>query len=371
MYQSLAEPSWGSCVAHHRARLLVTPATSLVITTPTTLTQYPLSRVLRHVQLLCVDEADILLTGSEREATWTILNTIRNMSRDGTSMKSHQTTSVGSAKSMDTEIGTSERRFIFTAATLPSGGRQTVYSQLERWLPKNTLFFKTDSTHKLLSTAELTFIDVGPGLTTPTPTETTACNSKVAKQQQLIHDLHELHSNQCQPKILVFCNSVSSAESLFTFLTKRHTNSPDLCTLTPSHPPWWTNRVGRLYNREETTPTDHQETLRRFRQGGLDVLVCSDLGCRGLDLPNVTAVIQYDFPGNVAEFIHRAGRTARAGKTGNVISYIGEKGRELANEIRDATEGGETMDSLFSRNKMLRRRLKRRMAAQETTPHLC
>ena len=46
------------------------------------------------------------------------------------------------------------------------------------------------------------------------------------------------------------------------------------------------------------------------------MLVSTDLAARGLDLPRVTAVIQFDFPVNSADYLHRAGRTARAGNLG-------------------------------------------------------
>ncbi len=59
-----------------------------------------------------------------------------------------------------------------------------------------------------------------------------------------------------------------------------------------------------------------EETLRQFRESAVRVLICTDLASRGLDLPDVTAVIQFDFPGNSADYLHRAGRTARAGREG-------------------------------------------------------
>ena len=69
--------------------------------------------------------------------------------------------------------------------------------------------------------------------------------------------------------------------------------------------------------------TDKQErkaAIDRFRSGKCPILVTSDLGARGLDIPNITYIVQMDFPSNEDFFIHRAGRTARAGKTGiNVV----------------------------------------------------
>jgi superfamily II DNA/RNA helicase len=69
--------------------------------------------------------------------------------------------------------------------------------------------------------------------------------------------------------------------------------------------------------------SDKQErkaTLDRFRSGKNKILITSDLAARGLDIPNITHIVQMDLPSDEDFFIHRSGRTARAGKTGiNVV----------------------------------------------------
>lgn len=69
--------------------------------------------------------------------------------------------------------------------------------------------------------------------------------------------------------------------------------------------------------------TDKQErksAIDRFRSGKCKLLITSDLAARGLDIPDVTHIIQMDLPNDIDFFIHRSGRTARAGKTGiNVV----------------------------------------------------
>lgn len=69
--------------------------------------------------------------------------------------------------------------------------------------------------------------------------------------------------------------------------------------------------------------TDKQErkaAIDRFRSGKCAILITSDLASRGLDIPNITHIIQMDVPSNDDFFVHRAGRTARAGKTGcNIV----------------------------------------------------
>lgn len=68
-----------------------------------------------------------------------------------------------------------------------------------------------------------------------------------------------------------------------------------------------------------------QEILRDYKKGKIKILVTSDLSARGLDIPDITHVIQMDIPQSQDFFIHRAGRTGRAGKTGiNIL--IGDRG---------------------------------------------
>jgi len=62
--------------------------------------------------------------------------------------------------------------------------------------------------------------------------------------------------------------------------------------------------------------------IRRFREGEVNVLIATDVAARGIDLPDVSHVINYDLPRTADVYIHRIGRTARAGKKGNAISLI-------------------------------------------------
>jgi len=57
-------------------------------------------------------------------------------------------------------------------------------------------------------------------------------------------------------------------------------------------------------------------TLKRFKEGKFNVLVATDVASRGLDIPDVDLVIQLEPPKEVEAYIHRSGRTARAGKEG-------------------------------------------------------
>lgn len=62
--------------------------------------------------------------------------------------------------------------------------------------------------------------------------------------------------------------------------------------------------------------------LRRFRRGKVRCLICSDVAARGIDIPEVTAVINFSAPQHLQTYIHRIGRTARAGRSGYTFTFV-------------------------------------------------
>ena len=73
----------------------------------------------------------------------------------------------------------------------------------------------------------------------------------------------------------------------------------------------------------DNTQALREKVLRRFRSGDLQVLVATDVAARGLDIPNVDCVINYDLPPENEYYVHRIGRTGRAGRTGMSFLFVG------------------------------------------------
>jgi len=93
-------------------------------------------------------------------------------------------------------------------------------------------------------------------------------------------------------------------------------------------------RVGEL----SSLVKDRKKLLAKFARGEIDLLVCSDVMARGIDLEGLDGVILYDVPAYVKTYIHRVGRTARAGKEGLSVTLCEEK--QVKNFLKMVKESG-------------------------------
>jgi ATP-dependent RNA helicase DDX3X len=80
---------------------------------------------------------------------------------------------------------------------------------------------------------------------------------------------------------------------------------------------------------------EREDSLRAFKRATTPVMVATDVASRGLDIPNVTQVINFDLPTNIDDYVHRIGRTGRAGNTGSALSFVNEKNTGVVRELRD------------------------------------
>jgi superfamily II DNA/RNA helicase len=83
----------------------------------------------------------------------------------------------------------------------------------------------------------------------------------------------------------------------------------------------------------DITQAQREKTLADYREGKFPVLVATDVAARGLDIPAISHVINYDLPEAPEDYVHRIGRTGRAGRSGTAISFIGEDQSYLVRDI--------------------------------------
>ncbi len=80
-----------------------------------------------------------------------------------------------------------------------------------------------------------------------------------------------------------------------------------------------------------------EKTVNRFKQGKLDILIATDVAARGLDVERISHVLNYDIPSDTESYVHRIGRTGRAGRKGEAILFVTPKERRLLHSIEKAT----------------------------------
>lgn len=117
-----------------------------------------------------------------------------------------------------------------------------------------------------------------------------------------------LQMHEGAPKTIVFVSSVEAAGTLARLLSSNAVRD-----------------VLGLHSKEYSGKMDkreREEAIECFKNGETTVLVCSDAITRGIDIPGVELVINYDAPVYAKTYVHRAGRTARAGRSGKVVTML-------------------------------------------------
>jgi len=89
--------------------------------------------------------------------------------------------------------------------------------------------------------------------------------------------------------------------------------------------------------------------LKEFREGRSQILVATDVAARGLDIPNVLWVVQYDLPQNIEDYVHRIGRTGRRGNTGTAIAFVNKNNKNVFKGLLQLLhENGQDVPSWFA-----------------------
>ena len=121
-----------------------------------------------------------------------------------------------------------------------------------------------------------------------------------AETRDKIETLRKLLSAENPTKALIFTSRADQVENIYNKLTYK--------------------KVACAALHAKTDKQKRKAAIDRFRSGKEKILITSDLAARGLDIPEISHIIQMDFPSDEDFFIHRSGRTARAGKSGiNVV----------------------------------------------------
>jgi ATP-dependent RNA helicase DeaD len=109
----------------------------------------------------------------------------------------------------------------------------------------------------------------------------------------------------------------------------------------------------------DVAQVQRERTIERLRRGDVDVLVATDVAARGLDVRRVTHVVNYDIPYDTESYVHRIGRTGRAGAAGEAILFVAPRERRMLRLIEKATGQQIELMALPSVNEINSRRTER------------
>ena len=255
------------------------------------------------INTLIIDEADMLLDGGYIRQLENVLMGFRRASK------------------LDASYGVKRVQHVFVAATLPDMGLRSVDAYLQKRFPyaeKVTMAGMHSARHYGLREQTIWI-------------ETEGNKERMEQLVELLNSPVEDGGLKGE-KVMVFLNSGDDVDGAQGALDRAGFPS--------------------VKYHAKISLAERTENLERFRKYSLGVededaaavLVCTDLGARGLDVPGVTAVVQLQFAGNVVAHLHRMGRCGRAGqKNGRGIIFYDEKQRELIEVVRQAETQQERM----------------------------
>ncbi|EDO05781.1 DEAD/DEAH box helicase family protein [Babesia bovis T2Bo] len=134
-----------------------------------------------------------------------------------------------------------------------------------------------------------------------------------ADQEQKLHYLVKLLRENTNGLVLIFVETKRRADMIESYLLKENFMAVNI--------------------HGDRSQQDREEALRLFKTGERPILVATDVAARGLDINNITHVINCDLPANIDDYVHRIGRTGRAGNVGVATSLVSEKDRSILKDL--------------------------------------
>lgn len=135
----------------------------------------------------------------------------------------------------------------------------------------------------------------------------------ICKENDKTAIIKHLFADQKPERVIIFCGSKQKVKELNITLKRKGYN------------------VEAMHSDLEQKQRD--EVMLGFKAGRIDILVATDIVARGIDIDDITLVINYDVPRDAEDYVHRIGRTARAGRNGRAVTLVGEKDRYALRNI--------------------------------------
>jgi superfamily II DNA/RNA helicase len=360
------------------------PGTDLLLTTFPALSQiqHLIGDLFSRTRYVVVDEADLLLSGEGSPVARYRPRQLLEQLQQATASPS--------------DLANPQRQFVFVGATMPAG-RHTAREYINsRFSPVKMLY--SSGSHQPVRTLTQQWI-----------TFPSSNKAESLVMDQDVNNGDSLHEEKCQElfnllredrqhsKILVFTNTTESTEQTYASLRSLLDQNPNLAAST---------RLLRLHS--ALARTERQLAVSQFTASSSNnadelsasettfdksttIMIAGDVVARGFDFADVDRVVQFDFSLNMVQYLHRIGRTARGGRQGEVVNFIGPQDVRLSNHIQHALANNQPLDAtydeqegdgtglinekspvdqtafarLFSRNRSLRKRDRRKLSHQQ------
>ncbi len=158
-----------------------------------------------------------------------------------------------------------------------------------------------------------------------------------AKHENIEQRLHNVDNIDHKYRILQHLLNDSTLTQAIVFTSTKHQADQLVEKLLDSGYPATAALHGDMNQRQRT------RTITRLRQGDIRILVATDVAARGIDVHTISHVINFDLPNNAEDYVHRIGRTGRAGATGIAFSFAAARDMHLVRRIEQFT--GQKMAS--------------------------
>lgn len=182
--------------------------------------------------------------------------------------------------------------------------------RIEARLPKDrqTLLFSATMPAKIQQLARRILTDPEEiKIAVSRPTEKIDQSAFVCYEGQKTAILKHLFKTAFSQRVIVFASSKLKVKDLAKELRKTG------------------YKAGEMHS--DLDQPQREEVMRDFRAGRLDIIVATDILARGIDIDDITMVVNYDVPHEPEDYVHRIGRTARAGAGGKAVTFVGERDR--------------------------------------------
>ncbi|KAI3842856.1 hypothetical protein MKX03_008646 [Papaver bracteatum] len=156
-------------------------------------------------------------------------------------------------------------------------------------------------------------------------TDELAANKSITQHVEMVQPMEKqrrleqiLRSQEPGSKIIIFCSTKKMCDQLTRNITRNY---------------------GAAAIHGDKSQGERDYVLSQFRSGKAPILVATDVAARGLDVKDIRVVVNYDFPTGVEDYVHRIGRTGRAGATGLAYTFFSENDAKHASDLVKLLEG--------------------------------